>query len=95
MTARVLDQSLRLDLNGNAVLARGARSDHQIAALGLRLSLHDLPDRAKGVDDRRACRVRRECGQWLQHAAAVRPGREREHVGMLRLESRHRGLQHL
>src|SRR5260221_6723508 len=91
------DQSLRRDLNldRSAMLVRTAGNDHQIAALQLRLSLHDLPDRADCIDDRGTRRIGRECRQRLQDAAAIRPLREREHVGMVRLEPCGGGLQHL
>ncbi len=87
--------SIRLDLHGNTEPGRRTRDDHQIAALHIVLSPHDLPDRAKCVDDRGSRRVGRERRQRLEDAAAIRPQREREHVRMLRLEPRHRGLQHL
>jgi hypothetical protein len=65
-------RSRRLDLNGSAMLVRSPRRDHEIAAWHSVLAAHDLPDRADGVDDRRSRRVRRECCQRLEDAAAIR-----------------------
>ena len=70
-------------------------SDHQIAALHVRLSSHHLSDRTQCVDDRRAGRVRGEGRERLERASAVRRARQREDIGMLRLEPGDCRLQHL
>ncbi len=64
-------------------------------AASFRSSSASLPDRAHGVDDGRARRVRHEGGQRLQRPGALRIGREGQHVGLLRREARHRRLQGL
>jgi threonine/homoserine/homoserine lactone efflux protein len=43
--------SLRLNLNGRAVLLSGSRNNHEVAAWLVVLSLHDLSDRADSVDN--------------------------------------------
>src|SRR5882724_8055894 len=78
---------LDLHLNRPAGLVGGAGRDHKIAALGLRIALHDLPDRTDRVDDSRSRRIGHECGQRLERSAAVRPSGKREHVGLLRRET--------
>lgn len=70
--------SLRLDLNGRTVLRSGPRNDHEVAAWQVVLSLHDLSDRADGVDNLGARLVRREFLQRLQGTTAIRIPGERE-----------------
>src|SRR5216684_6165195 len=56
---------VELHLNRPAGLVGGTRHDHKIAALGLRIALHDLPDRTHRVDDSRSRRIGHACGQRL------------------------------
>src|SRR5258706_7572777 len=74
--------ALFLDLNGSPVLLSGPRNDHEVAAWHVVLSLHDLSDRADGVDNGGARLVRRECLQQLEGTTAIGILGEREHVGM-------------
>jgi hypothetical protein len=62
MTAKSHRQSLswRFYLDQRARSFRAALGDHEVAALGLLLVLHDLTYRANGVDDGRAGRVGHE-----------------------------------
>jgi hypothetical protein len=54
--------TIRLDLHRGAVLAGGTWDDHQVAALHVLLTLHDLPERPKRVDHLGASRIGREFG---------------------------------
>jgi hypothetical protein len=71
LTADFFSALWLLNLNRGADLVRGAWRDYQIAPLVRLRGLHDLTDRADGVDDCRSRRVGHEGGQWLQRAAAV------------------------
>jgi len=69
--------------------------DHQIAALDLVITAHELPDRSDRSDYRRARWIGHEALQGLQRAAARRLVRERQHLGLARLEPGDRSLEHL
>src|SRR6266478_8167339 len=87
--------SLRLNLNGRAVLLSSPRNDHEAAAWRDVLSLHDLSDRANCVDNGGPRLVRRECLQRLQGTTTIGILGEREHIGMHGLKPGNRSLQHL
>src|SRR3979411_719085 len=59
------------------------------------LAVHDLPDRAGGINNRRARRIGHEGGQRLQRPLAATLRCKRENVRLLRLKAGHRSLQHL
>src|SRR5271165_6008172 len=86
---------LRLHLHRLAQLSRRTRHDDEVAARGLRFATDNLTNWPNRIDDRRARRVGREARQRLEGAGAVRTGRQREHVGMLRLETGDRRLENL
>src|SRR5947209_2847840 len=65
-------RSLSLNLDRSAVLIRVARSDHEIAALNLLFSPHNLPDRAHCIDDRGSGRVGHEGCERLQGTGTLR-----------------------
>ena len=61
----------QLYLHNAAGLVRMSLSDHQIAPLNIVFALHDLPNGAGVVDDRRARRIGHEGGERLQAPLAA------------------------
>src|SRR5437016_10799441 len=67
----------------------------QVSALVANLCrrIDDLAYRADCIDNRRTCRVRHELSNWLDLGGAVWVGRQRERVGLGRVETNNSGLQ--
>src|ERR1700758_4128887 len=84
-----------LHLHRRAKLRTACWHDREIARLCFNITLHELPNRTDGIDDRRTSGVRHEGLQRLQCARAIRVLGERKDVGLLRLQSGHRCFQHL
>ena len=69
-------------MNDRARLGGRTFGNYEIALLDAGLALHDLPDRADGVDDRGPFGVGHEGRERLEGAAAIRPACESQHIGL-------------